>query len=80
MLMLVSCVACGGSLLGTNSAKGAEVFRIDGPCVVEERADNTLDPLDAGFGKGWACVNVGGFVLGFGTVDDASVPVWRMLW
>jgi len=72
-------VMCGGGLLGADGAEGAKELWVDGPGIVEEGAHDALDSLDAGFGEGWACVDVGGLVLGFGTVDDGSVPVWRML-
>ena len=53
-----SCVFGDFGLLGTDGAESSKEFMVNGPCIVQEGTNNTLNLLDAGGIEGWTCVNI----------------------
>ena len=71
-------VFSGGGLLGTDSGEGNQELVIDGSCIIEESADDTLNACDTNCVERWQSV-LTWCVLLFGTVDNFAMSVRREL-
>ena len=68
----------GLGLLGADSAESGKEFVVDGPCIVQEGANNTLNLFDAFVVEGRTGVDIREELFP-STIDDFAMCMWGML-